>query len=153
MTEFLILKYSNFDLKMKFNSLIPEFSVSDLSQSLDFYVNKLGFVIEFERPDDKFAFISYQGSQIMLEQDHETGWLTAEISYPRGRGINFEIETDNLAEIIARITKHQIPYFRPPQENWYKIKNGIQEGVKELLIQDPDGYLWRFQQYLGERTI
>ena len=37
-------------------------------------------------------------------------------------------------------------------EQWYRI-NTIEEGVKELLIQDPDGYLLRFQQYLGEREI
>jgi catechol 2,3-dioxygenase-like lactoylglutathione lyase family enzyme len=138
---------------MKFNSLIPELLVSDLTQSLDFYVNKLGFEVEFERPDDKFAFIVYQDSQIMLEQDHETAWLTAEISYPRGRGLNFEIETNSLEAIITRIVAHQIPYFRPPKENWYAIKNGIYEEVKELLIQDPDGYLLRFQQYLGEKII
>jgi len=29
----------------------------------------------------------------------------------------------------------------------------MEEGVKELLIQDSDGYLLRFQQYLGEREV
>ena len=36
---------------MKFNSLIPELSVSSIETSKDFYVNKLGFKIEYERKD------------------------------------------------------------------------------------------------------
>lgn len=53
------------------NPLIPELIVSDLQRSLDFYCQVLGFKIEYQRPEDKFAFLSYHGSQLMLEQDVE----------------------------------------------------------------------------------
>jgi catechol 2,3-dioxygenase-like lactoylglutathione lyase family enzyme len=133
---------------MKFNKLIPELSVADIETSLDFYVGILGFTIEFERPQDKFAFLSYQGSQIMLEQNGD-GWITGEILYPRGRGINFEIETDDLNSLIGALLKKNVSFFKEPRENHYQT-NSKTEIVREFLIQDPDGYLLRFQQVLEE---
>jgi catechol 2,3-dioxygenase-like lactoylglutathione lyase family enzyme len=138
---------------MKFNRLIPELAVSDLARSLDFYVGKLGFEIEFERPEDKFAFLSFEGSQLMLEQDDADGWTTAALEFPRGRGINFQIETDDLERIKTAVVAHEIPFFHPMKENWYRISDDTEEGVKEFLIQDVDGYLLRFQQFIGERKI
>lgn len=142
----------NNDKNIKFNRLIPELLVSNIDDSKIFYIEQLGFTIDFEREEDNFAFISYEGSQFMLEQDHPTAWVTGELNSARGRGINFQIEVNSLDIIIAKIESSKLPYFRGPEEQWYRI-NTIEEGVKELLIQDPDGYLLRFQQYLGERSI
>ena len=36
------------------------------------------------------------------------------------------------------------------QENWYSAKNKL-VGLKEFLVLDPDGYLLRFAQSIGER--
>lgn len=55
---------------MQFNKLIPELSATNLDKSLDFY-KKCGFKIEYERPENKFAFISFEGSQIMLQEISE----------------------------------------------------------------------------------
>lgn len=33
-----------------------------MSQSLDFYTRILGFKIEFDRPESKFAYLSFYGS-------------------------------------------------------------------------------------------
>ncbi len=137
---------------MQFNRLVPELNVSNLDASLHFYVEKLHFKIEFDRPEDRFAYLSFEGSQVMLEEDND-GWVTGELTYPRGRGINFQIETEDIAKIEEHIRAHKIPFFREPMENWYRIAPNKEEGVKEFLIQDPDGYLLRFQQFLGEREI
>jgi catechol 2,3-dioxygenase-like lactoylglutathione lyase family enzyme len=137
---------------MQFNRLVPELNVSNIEVSLDFYVNKLGFKIEFDRIEDRFAYLSFEGSQLMLEEDNE-GWVTGLLAYPRGRGINFQIETDDLFSIELKVKSSEIPFFRAIMENWYRIAPDKEEGVKEFLIQDPDGYLLRFQQFLGEREI
>ena len=42
---------------MKFNKIIPELSITNLENSLKFY-KTLGFKIEYERPENKFAFLS-----------------------------------------------------------------------------------------------
>ncbi|MEG0986367.1 MAG: VOC family protein, partial [Clostridia bacterium] len=59
---------------MEYNSMIPELTVSDINQTKDFYINKLGFTLEYEREEDEFIFLSYNGSQFMFEQLHESGW-------------------------------------------------------------------------------
>ena len=124
---------------MHFNKLIPELSVVDLGRSLAFYVGVLRFQVEFERPADRFAFVAYQGSQLMLEQDNEQ-WLTAPAQYPRGRGVNFEIETDELEALAQRLRQHEVPLFREPSMARYATETTTEE-VRELLVQDPDGYL------------
>lgn len=50
------------------NNLVPELSVSNLKNSLKFYCDILGFKIEFERAEDRFAYLSFHGSELMLEQ-------------------------------------------------------------------------------------
>jgi predicted enzyme related to lactoylglutathione lyase len=136
---------------MNFNKLLPEISVSDISNTLDFYVRIIGFKIEYERKEDKFAFLSLNGSQLMVEQDNGH-WETAEIEYPRGRGINFQFEVSNLEEIFTRAIDSQIKPFRDISVTWRQV-NKTEYGEKEFLIQDPDGYLLRFSESIGERSL
>ena len=50
---------------MYWNKIIPELSVSNLENSLTFY-KTAGFKVEYERPENKFAFISLGEIQFML---------------------------------------------------------------------------------------
>ena len=60
---------------MKFSPLYPELLVSNIDKSLKFYRDVLKFKLEYERPEEKFAFLSLQGAQIMLLQDNLTNIL------------------------------------------------------------------------------
>ena len=51
---------------LEFNKNIPELSVSNLENSLNFY-KIAGFKIEYDRPENKFAFISLGEIQFMLQ--------------------------------------------------------------------------------------
>lgn len=130
---------------MKFNKLIPELSVNDFQKSLDFYT-KLGFEIEYQR--EGFAFLSLQGSQIMIEEKNGH-WETASLEKPYGRGINFQIEVAKIGPILERLK--DVKLFKEPMENWYKVKDK-EIGQKEFLVQDPDGYLLRFAQDIGTKN-
>ena len=68
---------------MKFNSLIPELSVSNIEVSRKFYLN-IGFKIKYERPEDKFIFLELENNQIMIEEINEN-WNTGKLEYPFGR--------------------------------------------------------------------
>ena len=127
---------------MKFNSLIPELSVISIEASKYFYVNKLGFKIEYERKEDKFIFISFEGNQIMLEEINNH-WSVGKLEYPFGRGINFEMTVSNIDELYNRVKASNITIFKDLIISNYRKDNKtiIQ---KEFLIQDPDGYLLRF---------
>jgi catechol 2,3-dioxygenase-like lactoylglutathione lyase family enzyme len=133
----------------KFNAVIPELSVSDINKSLDFYINILQFKLEYERKEDKFAFLSLNGSQIMIEE-RNGHWETGDLIYPFGRGINLQITIDNVEELFENVKKNNYPIKIDMKENWYRIDNEL-AGSKEFLIMDPDGYLLRFAQNLEER--
>jgi catechol 2,3-dioxygenase-like lactoylglutathione lyase family enzyme len=134
---------------MDFNALVPELLISDFSKSIDFYVNLLGFTIEFQRVEEKFAYLSYGKSQMMINQDNGY-WETGEMIYPRGRGINFQIDCPNVVQIKSIVLENNIIIYRDIKEEWYRVDE-VEEGVKEILILDPDGYLLRFQEYIGQR--
>lgn len=136
---------------MKFNKLIPELYVSNLALSLDFYTKVIGFNIDYERKENHFAFISLEGSQLML-QEVEKEWLTGSLERPFGRGINFQIEVKSIEPIIQRLSKAKISLFQQPKDNWYR-QGSFLLGNREFLVQDPDGYLLRFSQDLGKKKI
>jgi hypothetical protein len=103
---------------MNFNKLIPELSVSNIKQSIQFYQDTLGFTIEYSRPKDKFYFLSSESSQIMIEEINNT-WWTGELEYPFRRGVNFQIEVCDVSALVERLDEANIPLFCPPKESWY----------------------------------
>ncbi|MBL7160153.1 MAG: VOC family protein [Candidatus Aenigmarchaeota archaeon] len=136
---------------MKFNKLIPELSVSNLKNSLNFYTKILGFKIDYEREESKFALLSFQGSQIMIEQANGN-WETGKLEYPFGRGINFQIEVADVEPLIQALKENNYPIKVELQDNWYRIAV-VLAGNREFLVMDPDGYLLRFFQDLGTKQI
>lgn len=133
---------------MKFNKNIPELSVTDLEKSLKFY-KVCGFKIEYERKENKFALISMDEIQFMLQgiTDNDK-WDTGKLEYPFGRGINFELEVTNVDTIYNKLIENNYKITFDMEENWYRNNNKLY-GCKEFLIMDPDGYLLRFQEDLG----
>ena len=132
-------------MNFKFNSLIPELIVSNIEKSLNFYKNILLFEIIYLREKDGFCFLEYYKSQIMIEQKNDN-WITGELTYPFGRGINLQIKTNEINRLIDRVKLMSgKTFFRSPFSSEYETKWGI-EKVREFLIQDPDGYLLRFSQ-------
>lgn len=138
---------------MKFNSLKPELYVSNFEKSLNFYINLLGFKLEYQRLNPLFAFLSYQGSQLMIQQeDNDEEWHNGKPEYPYGRGLNFQVDTDNIQKIIDSLALNNYPLKRGVKDSWYKVNNTL-HGCREILVMDPDGYLLRFSQSLGEKLI
>lgn len=135
---------------LKFNSLIPELSVRDLEKSLKFYVDDLGFKVEYTREENRFAFISRDGSQIMLEEGIEDDWDMGNLVYPFGRGVNFSIEVSDMNNIVEKFKRDNVEVKEPMEEKWYKFK-GKMLGEKQLLVMDPDGYSLRLMEDLGEK--
>ena len=136
---------------MKFNSLVPELSVSNLTRSRSFYVYTLGFRVEYERPANGFIYLSLQGSQIMIEETNGH-WATSDLEHPYGRGINFQFSVEDVGIIITSLRSNGIQLFRPLTESWYR-GGEVLYGQKEFLVQDPDGYLLRFAQDIGIKPV
>ncbi len=129
-------------MNMDFNKMIPELSVFDIEQTKRFY-NDLGFKIEYERPEEKFVFMSFQNSQFMFEQIHDNGWNIGELIYPLGRGINFSIAVDDIEGLYKLVKTLNLEIYKELNRSIYQV-NGTEETQTEFLIQDPNGYLLRF---------
>ena len=135
---------------MVFNKIIPELSVSNLEESLKFY-KSIGFKIEYERSEDKFVFLSMGEIQFMLQEISEDNkWEIAPLSYPFGNGINFQLEVEDVNKIYQALKENNYKISFEIEENWYRQDDKLL-GNKEFLVQDPDGYLLRFSEDLGEK--
>ena len=128
---------------MRFNKLIPELTVFNIEETRDFYLNILGFKLEYHRIEDNFIFVSFENSQFMFEQLHDDGWNIGELEYPLGRGINLSVEVKDIDRLYDKVLSHNVTPFREIMISNYKVGDKIIE-QKEFLLQDPNGYLLRF---------
>ena len=135
---------------MYFNKMIPELDVTNLENTIKFY-KTCGFKIEYDRPESKFAFMSLGTIQFMFcELKEENKWETGKLEYPFGRGINFQLEVDNVDKIYTSLKNKGYPIMIDMDENWYRQGDKLL-GNKEFLVKDPDGYLLRFFEDLGSK--
>jgi catechol 2,3-dioxygenase-like lactoylglutathione lyase family enzyme len=140
--------------------MVPEYSVSSLEKSLKFYKEILGFKVEYQRPEDKFAFLSLQGSQLMIEelrkgegsQNTKSIWHTGKLEYPFGRGFHFQIELKSISPLLKSLRKNKYPIKAPPRDAWFR-KGKILVGMRYFMVMDPDGYLFLFNQDLGRKPV
>lgn len=135
------------------SKLVPELMVSDIRKSLHFWTVLVGIPIAYERPDVGFAYLDLNGAQLMLEQydPGEGQWLSGALQAPFGRGINFQITVESVEPVLRRLAEVQWPLFRACADTWYRAGE-VEVGQREFLLQDPDGYLVRLVESLGERT-
>lgn len=126
---------------MKFNSLIPELSVTNIEKSKEFYLN-LGFKIMYERKEDKFCFLYLEDNQIMIEEINNN-WNVGEMKYPFGNGINISMTVSDIDSFYENIISKKFVLFRKIKTSKYRVDDIIYKD-KEFLLQDPDGYLLRF---------
>lgn len=135
------------------NALVPELNITNFQKSVDFYTQILGFSILYQREEEGFAFLHLGQAQIMIDQIGQgRTWKTAELDYPLGRGINFQIKVESIDPLLKKLKQNNIDLFLEVEEKWYR-KNNIEVGNKQFLVKDPDGYLLRFTESLGERQI
>ena len=124
-------------------ALVPELSVVSLSASLAFYCDLIGFSVRYSRAEEGFAYIALGHAELMLDQSGVgRDWVTAPADYPRGRGVNFQIEIDTLTPILDRLCVAGVELFQPVEQKTYRVADG-NVTQKQFCIQDPDGYLLR----------
>lgn len=133
------------------NALVPELTVEQLEASLRFYTTA-GFSVRVQRDNPPFAYLELGQAQLMLEQHHERGWNVTPLDHPLGRGINFQIEVPDADAVRSALVATGVTIFREVKDTWYSVAPNVQKGQREFLVQDPDGYLLRFAQHLGNRS-
>jgi catechol 2,3-dioxygenase-like lactoylglutathione lyase family enzyme len=132
--------------------LVPELNVCDIRQSLHFWCDLLGFRTLYDRLEEGFAYLEREGAAVMLEQLGPTSWSVGELAKPFGRGINLQISAASIQPILDNLAGAKWPLFVPPMERWYRTGH-TESGQRQFLVQDPDGYLLRFAEGLGDRLV
>ena len=127
---------------LKFSIIVPIYNIEKyIEKSKEFYLN-LGFKIMYERKEDKFCFLYLEDNQIMIEEINNN-WNVGEMKYPFGNGINISMTVSDIDSFYESIISKKVVLFRKIKTSKYRVDDIIYED-KEFLLQDPDGYLLRF---------
>lgn len=134
-------------------ALVPELSVRDATASRTFYCSLLGFSCLYDRPEEGFACLTLGMARLMIDQlglgrDFDPGLI--DLAPPYGRGVNLQIEVPDLAAILRRLEGAGWPLRLPPEDRWYR-RGTVELGNRQVVVADPDGYLLRLFEDLGER--
>lgn len=137
-----------------FNALVPELYCSNFETSLQFYTEVLGFAVVYSRLNERFAFLERQGAQLMIEQPvlPNRAWVIGDVKPPFGKGINFEISTMNVTQLHEQCINNQATIYLPLEEKWYQTGDKM-VGNLQFIVLDPDGYMLRFAQDLGDIQV
>ena len=133
-------------------TLIPELQVLDYDKSLGFYTRLAGFEVVYDRPEENFAMLETNGARLMIEglTTKTRSWLVGPMERPFGRGMHLQIEVQNVEHLYHHFKKAGYRIFFELDEKWYRV-NDIEIGHRQFLVQDPDGYLLRFFEKIGNR--
>lgn len=137
---------------MQWNALVPELLVADYPAAKAFYLDIFGFRLRFERAEDLFGYFELGGAQLMLLQEPGAMACGLDQPGPKGKGLHFQLEVPTIAEVLARLTDAGIALHSQVSESWYRVDDH-EHGQREFFAVDPDGYLFRFFEYLGERPV
>lgn len=131
--------------------LVPELDVSELEVSIDFYA-RLGFEVGYTRTEEGFAYLKRGSAHLMIQAAEGPGrrFRTAELDRPYGRGINFQLKVEGVEKVHQAVISGGHEPLIALEERWYSVDDH-EAGNLQFLVADPDGYLWRPFQDLGDR--
>ncbi len=114
----------------------PEFFVRDLSASLGFYIQALGF--RAVRTEASFAVVALGDAYVLLAVADKTTPSTREWPAIAARriGCNIRIMVDDIEAIHRRVSKHGVAVVHEIGDREF--------GLRDFIVADPDGFLLRF---------
>jgi len=128
---------------MKFDH--AAFQVSDISRSIDFYVNKLGFKLlsnEVNKEEQEaFAFVVNGDARIELLQDLAGPYEMPSVKRPYCP--HFCLETDNMNQTVKMLKENNINIIRGPLE--------IKGEETWIYFSDPDNNVLEFIQWFHKK--
>ncbi|MFT3975467.1 MAG: VOC family protein [Amaricoccus sp.] len=139
-------------------ALVPEFAVRDWETSLRFYRDTLGFEVRYLRRDEGFAYLALGAAELMLDQ---IGLGRAFDPLARadrlGCGVNVQIRVPAIHPLMSALARDGHPLHLAPEERWYRREHHGSDpdevGHRQFVVADPDGYLLRFYEDLGRRSL
>lgn len=134
-------------------ALVPELSVTDWRASVRFYTDVLGFTVVYDRPEDGFACLALGSAELMIDQIDRGRTFDATLrsgDRPFGRGINLQIGVSSIQPCMDALAAAGWPLILPLEDRWYR-RGDVELGNRQFIVADPDGYLLRLFEDLGQR--
>ena len=126
--------------------LVPELYCENIEVTKRFYIEVFGFEVKYERVEEEFVYFTLDGVDIMLEGINGIGrrWLTDKVEKPFGRGVNFQWDVSEIDDLYSRV-KALVPnsIYLEMETKAYQCADHLAV-QKQFIVQDPDGYLFRF---------
>jgi catechol 2,3-dioxygenase-like lactoylglutathione lyase family enzyme len=114
--------------------------VADVSRSIEFYRNKLGFTVEINKAP-QFAMIRVggpRGGTIGLLVHDNSDPLGSKSTTPRQRaGLHVELTTDHLDALYEQLKGRGVEFLEPPHEEPWE---------RSMRVRDPDGHTIEFAE-------
>ena len=120
---------------MKALKLTPNLVVRDVTDSLNFYRDVLGFERAFSVPDAPpyvFAACGGGGVEIFFNDKNVVGEDYPALATNIGGSFTMFIEVDDLKAVLANVERQKAEISMPVKDQFY--------GMRELAFKDPDGY-------------
>lgn len=136
-------------------ALVPELAVMDWRESVRFYAGILGFTVVYDRPEDGFAYLALGSAELMIDQIDRGRTFGAALrgsDRPFGRGINLQVEVGSIQPCLGALAAAEWPLVLPPEDRWYRSSQ-VELGNRQFVVADPDGYLLRLFEDLGQRPV
>ncbi len=126
----------------------PYFEVFDMTQSLGFYRDGLGFEVLFASPEvqtregrfSHFVHLGRGGVRLMLNTAHDSNERPPERPAPRD-GVHLYIDCDDVDAVHAEVVARGVRAGAPDLTGY---------GWRAFSVQDPDGYRVIFQQPISK---
>jgi len=137
---------------MELKKLAPNFAVQDISKTVAFYRNVIGFKLEMVVPEDKsgveqelseektyiYAMMSRDSVQVMFQRTDSIGEDVPPLKgVPIGASVSFYIEVDDINALYQEI-KSKAEVVKKLETVWY--------GMQEFYIKDCNGYILGFAE-------
>lgn len=132
-------------------ALVPEIVCSDIEKSRHFYLEVLRFKVRYERPEEKFIYLERDGAELMIAENAVGSWTSVNSHGELGRGVHFQIMVSDIEELFRSCKMRGINLVLAKERVWYRA-DALYFGQIQFAVADPDGYLLRFAQDLGEST-
>ena len=129
----------------QFRKLTPNLLVADVSRSLAFYVDVLGFARGMTVPEESpFVFASVTGGPVEIFLNDAAGAVKEYPGFggkPLGCTGTLFIEVTGIDALHDRL-KSSVTIVMPIETKFY--------GMREFAIEDPDGYVITFAERVGQ---
>ena len=102
-------------MKTKFTSLVPIFSVGDLSKSIEFYTEILGFQLDFIYGEPQF----FAG---LFKDNLELHLVSKNLKQPAGSG-NLSILTNEVDDLYEKLVDSKVEIIVPPDDRDYDLRD------------------------------